>query len=257
MKLHFSSSEKPVAKEACQRLCRRYGQTEDFRAADVWISIGGDGTTLEVLKTALSFGIPVFGLNYGTLGFLQNPANEEQDLVERVQAAERFKLAALNANVSLVDGSVLRLFAINEVFVFNRRRTQTAHLQVSVNGRVHAPKLEADGLLVCTAVGSSAYNRSAGGSVVALNRDVMIVTPNNQVQRGNLMPPYVFDPCVVDIQVLEPEYRPAGVTADSTEIDRPINFVRVCLDQDRKFQLLFDPGYNLHDRVLRTQGLYL
>lgn len=151
-----------------------------------------------------------------------------------------------------MDGSIRREFAINEAFVFNRRRTETVHLKVEVNGKMHCEKLEGDGIMVATAIGSSAYSRSCGGSMVALDKDVMIVTPNNQSHRGNKLEPYIFDPCVVDIDVLGAEYRRAGITIDTKEITKPVRHVRITLDPDKKLDMLFDPGYNIHERIMRA-----
>ena len=254
MKINFRTSKNPVAREAFDRLTKRYKkQRTSLPKADVVVSLGGDGTTLGVLTHCLESGKPVFGLNYGTLGFLQNARDGEDNLVKRIDAAERFTLSALRADVEFTDGTTRQLFAANEIFVFNRKRTQTVHLQLSINGQTYCPLLEGDGVIVSTAVGSSAYNYSAGGGIVSLDKDVMIVTPNNQCHRGNKIPSFAFDSCVVDIEVINPDYRPAGITADGIQITKKIKHVRVTFDREKKFTLLFDPGYNLQQRVLRTQ----
>jgi NAD+ kinase len=198
--------------------------------------------------------VPIFGINYGHVGFLQNPADEKRDLRERITGAEMFAVKVLRADITFVDGSIRTEWAVNEAFIFNRRRTETIHLKITVDGKTHCEKLEGDGVIVATAIGSSAYSRSAGGNIMSLARDALIVTPVLQYYRGNKLDPYIFDPCTVEVEVLCPEFRPAGITIDTKQINKSVRKVKLYLDPKKNLKMLFDPGYDRHERALRASS---
>src|SRR5215813_11288959 len=83
---HFVASETPDAQAALTRLRARYGDAGPDEAAVV-IALGGDGFMLQTLHSFLRRGLPIYGMNFGSVGFLMN-AFKEQELAERVAAAE-------------------------------------------------------------------------------------------------------------------------------------------------------------------------
>ena len=85
MKLHFSASEHDEAKFRLAQLTKQYGQVEIEDATHI-VALGGDGHLLHVLQDTLSFGLPVFGMNCGRLGFLMNEYGDK-NLTDRIAAA--------------------------------------------------------------------------------------------------------------------------------------------------------------------------
>ena len=160
MKIAFLASPKPAAQETLRQFTARYGQA-DIAAADYLVSIGGDGTALKALRTAmLGSRQPVYAMRLaGSVGFLANEP-ELADLPGRMQSARKVMLRPLVAEAGDVRGAIRTVYGIKDV-VLIRERLQAAKLRLTIQGREPGLRLSGDGLLVATAIGSTGYNRSA------------------------------------------------------------------------------------------------
>jgi NAD+ kinase len=136
-----------------------------------------------------------------------------------------------------------------------RESRQAAKLRVSVDDIVRLDELMADGILLCTPVGSTAYNLSAHGPIIPLGAGVLGLTPISAFRprrwRGALLP----DKVKVRIDVLESKKRPVAAVADHTEF-RNVCSVEIAMDHDTGLVLLHDPGHSLEERILREQFGY-
>ena len=132
MKLHFSASEHDEAKLRLTQLTGLYGQTKIEDATHI-IALGGDGHMLHVLQDTLSFGLPVFGMNCGRLGFLMNEYGDT-NLTDRIASAEIAPLHPLRMKATAKDGNIHEALAINEVSLL-RQTHNAAHLVIAVNGK--------------------------------------------------------------------------------------------------------------------------
>jgi NAD+ kinase len=248
-KIAFVASDASGAALALERLKKRYSSVapED---ADVIIALGGDGLMLETLHRYHDLGVPIYGMNRGTVGFLMNSYREER-LLERLAAAETIELSPLQMTTRDKDGSENTARAINEVSLLRQTR-QAARLRVSVDDKVHLKDLVCDGFIVATPAGSTAYNLSAHGPIIPLGASLLALTPISAFRprrwRGALLPATAQ----VTLDLLEAEKRPVSAVADFTEIR---NVTRVDISQDRttKLTLLFDPEHNLEDRIIAEQ----
>lgn len=146
---------------------------------DAGISLGGDGTFLQMARHLSPLKIPVFGVNFGKLGFLAE--TEMNDFEHALQKLERheFELeerSQLKASV-VRDGKITaQAHALNDMVVAKGHISKLAHLELKINGK-HSGIYAADGLIVATATGSTAYSLSAGGPLVHPSLDVSIITP--------------------------------------------------------------------------------
>jgi len=134
--------------------------------ADAIIPLGGDGFMLETLRKNLPLvtaGLPVYGMNKGTVGFLMNQY-EPADLLERLKNATITSVHPLSMTAQAASGTFTDI-AFNEVSVY-RQSQQAAHIRVSVDGKERLERLVADGVMLSTPVGSTAYNLSAHGPVI-------------------------------------------------------------------------------------------
>lgn len=134
------------------------------------LSLGGDGTFLRVARYAALAGVPVLGVNFGTLGFL---SENTVDATIKAFEAGNYRIKERSMLQARTHGG--EFLALNEVAV---RRTGPAMLgvKVSVDGR-ELPEYWGDGLIVATAAGSTAYNLSVGGPIVFPSSKVLIISP--------------------------------------------------------------------------------
>ncbi len=249
VRIAFLASDSPLAEEARATLAARYGDVPP-EEADVVVALGGDGFMLQTLHATESFGLPVYGMNRGTVGFLMN-AYAADDLPERLATAEETIINPLRMVAETADGRAEYALAINEVSLL-RAGPQAARLRILVDGRVRLDELICDGVLVSTPAGSTAYNYSAHGPVLPIGSGVLALTAIAPFRprrwRGALLPKQAD----VVFEVLEPEKRPVIAAADS-HLVRDVARVKVQSDASVRHRLLFDPGHGLEERVLREQ----
>jgi NAD+ kinase len=144
--------------------------------------------------------------------------------------------------------------AINEVSLF-RQTHQAAKLRISVDGKVRLEELIADGVLVATPAGSTAYNLSAQGPIIPIGSPLLALTPISPFRprrwRGALLPSVAR----IRIEVLAADIRPVSAVADNRET-RSVTEVLVEEDAFIEYLLMFDPGHNLDERILIEQFVY-
>lgn len=245
----FVATSSPEARVACERLETRYGNT-DPETADVIVALGGDGLMLQTLHRFMNSGKPIYGMHRGTVGFLMNEYVED-DLLERLAAAQETIIHPLLMRARDARGDEHEHHAINEVSLF-RQSAQAAHLRILIDGQERLAELVADGVLVATPAGSTAYNLSVQGPIIPINASLMALTPISPFRprrwRGALLP----DKAKVTIEVLEADKRPVAAVADHDEV-RSVRAVDISMDHATKLNMLFDPGHNLDERILREQ----
>ncbi len=248
----FIASEAPEAQAALAKLVERYGDA-DPATADVIVALGGDGLMLQVLHRFMGTGKPIYGMNRGSVGFLMNEFRE-RGLSRRLEAAERSVVHPLAMRAVDQSGSEVEAKAVNEVSLL-RRSYQAAKLRISIDGQVRLGELVADGLLLATPAGSTAYNLSANGPILPLDAPLLALTPISAFRprrwRGALLP----DHATVMIEVLEAQKRPVNAVADHTQIENVIS-VSIAIDSGTDLVMLHDPGHSLDERILREQFGY-
>jgi NAD+ kinase len=251
-RIAFVASPIPEAQEARERLVRRYGNA-DPATADAIVALGGDGLMLQTLHRFMHSGKPIYGMHRGTVGFLMNDFAEE-NLAERLKAAEVTVIHPLLMCARDADDRVHEHHAINEVSLF-RQTYQAARLRLLVDGKERLAALAADGVLVATPAGSTAYNLSAPGPIIPINAPLLALTPISPFRprrwRGALLP----DTARVTIEVEEADKRPVAAVADHDEV-RDVRVVDISMDRSITMHMLFDPGHSLDERILREQFGY-
>lgn len=251
-RIAFVASPSPEAAEARARLAARYGEV-DPREADVVVALGGDGLMLQTLRNLMRSGVPIYGMHRGTVGFLMNEFQED-DLKARLAAAETTVIHPLIMRATDTAGAAHERYAINEVSAF-RQSYQAARLKILVDGKERLAELVADGVLVATPAGSTAYNLSAQGPIIPINAPLLALTPISPFRprrwRGALLP----DSATVAVEVLEAGKRPVAAVADHAEV-RDVIRVEVRMDHGVSMHMLFDPGHSLDERILREQFGY-
>jgi NAD+ kinase len=248
-RIAFVASPMAEAQEALQRLAAEYGSVAP-ETADVIVALGGDGLMLQSLHNYMHSGKPIYGMHRGTVGFLMNEFRAS-DLRERLAAARITIIHPLLMCAYDRTGAANEHHAFNEVSLF-RQTYQAARLRLLIDGQVRLPELVADGVLVATPAGSTAYNLSAQGPIIPISASLMALTPISPFRprrwHGALLP----DRAHVRVEVLEPEKRPVAAVADHDEV-RAVSAVDIRMDHAIGMQMLFDPGHSLDERIVREQ----
>jgi NAD+ kinase len=251
-RIAFVASPITEAEEALSRLAKGYGNVPPGEA-DVIVALGGDGFMLQTLHRFMTAGKPIYGMHRGTVGFLMNEYHAD-DLQRRLAAARATMIHPLLMRARAADGGVRDFHAFNEVSLF-RQTYQAAHLRILIDGRERLGELIADGALVATPAGSTAYNLSAQGPIIPINAQLMALTPISPFRprrwHGALLP----DSAQVRVEVLDAVKRPVAAVADHDEV-RDVLAVDIKMDHAIAMSILFDPGHNLDERIVREQFGY-
>ena len=140
---------------------------------DICFALGGDGTILNALRTYAGTGVPVFGINFGEMGFLAAVDREEAHTGCLRAIAGDFEVLSLPAIELLGDSG--RWLAINDVSIHRQQGLRVADLEYSVGGD-EVGRVRCDGLVVATPAGSTGYNLANGGPVMAWGVQGLVVS---------------------------------------------------------------------------------
>lgn len=150
-----------------------------YKKADFLISLGGDGTLLAVARKSAEYDVPVLGFNLGRLGFLTEIEIEEADMAFDAIISGEYtieKRMMLKVELKAKDGRSTKYAALNDVAVAKASFARIIHLKAYINGEL-VNFYPADGLLVSSPTGSTAYSLSAGGPIISPEMECMLLTP--------------------------------------------------------------------------------
>jgi NAD+ kinase len=200
----------------------------DLAGSIVAVSLGGDGTFLRVVRLAATADVPVLGVNFGRLGYLPDlgPDQVRQALTTIFEGKATIE-SRCALEVAISDGSfaspdrsegsgVPALLALNEVVIQKIAFGHTVRLASTIDGET-ALTYSADGLIVATPTGSTAYNLSAGGPILAPTLRAMVVTP--------VAPHFSLDRSLVltdqqEVEIAVAPDRAAALVIDGTDVGR-------------------------------------
>jgi NAD+ kinase len=219
---------------------------------DIVLVVGGDGFMLKTLHHYMHIPIPFYGINAGSVGFLMNPMpGSTEGVLEQLTKPHQVITHPLQMECVKEDGSVETALAINDVSLF-RHTFQTAHLRIVIDGIERLPELVADGIILSTPTGSSAYNFSAGGPIIPLDSNLLALTPicpfRPRRWRGAILP----HTSRIEIGILDAQKRPVNAVADSYEVAN-VQKIIISERRDIALKLLFDANHSLADRIVKEQ----
>lgn len=251
-RISFVTNGTPEANIAAQRLQKRYGDIA-FETAEIVVALGGDGLMLQTLHRVLRTGVPVYGMNFGSVGFMMN-AFCEDDLGERLAMAQQTRIYPLSMQVLDMTGRKQTALALNEVSLF-RSTYQAAKIEIVIDGETRLDELICDGVLVSTPAGSTAYNLSAHGPILPIEAPLLALTPISPFRPRRWRGAILTNHAAVKFITREAAKRPVSAVADNVEFS---NVLEVVVREDRSHgvTLLFDPGTSLEERVLSEQFRY-
>ena len=251
-RISFVSSGTPEAEAAAELLRHRYGDVGSENA-EVIVALGGDGLMLQTLHKVMDRNVPVYGMNFGSVGFLMNEFGAD-GLLERLAAAKPTDIFPLAMDVRDAEGSTYQALALNEVSLF-RATYQAVKVEILVDGHTRLDELICDGVLLATPAGSTAYNLSAHGPILPIDAPLLALTPISPFRPRRWRGAILNNRAVVTFRMREHEKRPVNAVADNVEF-RNVVEVTVRENREHKVTLLFDPGTGLEERVLSEQFRY-
>jgi NAD+ kinase len=221
--------EKETARIAGQK--SEYSITELGAAADLLVVAGGDGTILRVVGQLGEAIKPIFGINVGSLGFLTTASSATyREAVEclakdRINFSER---ALLEARVRLGEKQTAKMLALNDAVLSRGELSRLVLLRTRVNGET-LTEFNADGLIVATPTGSTAYSLSAGGPILDPESGVFVITPicPHVLTNRSII---VAEGSTIEIEASDPDY-PVYLTLDGR---KPIHVERASVVTIRK-----------------------
>lgn len=194
-------------------LCRVAAKPDFGKLADVVITFGGDGTLLSIARLLIHADVPIMGVNVGRLGFLAEfSADEVPEAIE----------CLLSGAYRIVDRSTLTVetggvhgIAINEILVERSAEAKMISVRAYVDDH-HVADYSADGVIIATPTGSTAYSLAAGGPIVAPSAAALCITPIAP-HTLTLRPLIINDDSEVRLELLHPN-AVAQIVADGTVI---------------------------------------
>ena len=190
----------------------------DFKGFDFVISLGGDGTVLYAARNASKYGLPVFPVNLGEFGFIASvqPEDWQKELKVFMDGKALFEKRSMLKIDVLRDGKkVYSSLSLNDAVVSAERGVSTIMLSIKRNS-LPLCRLKADGLIVATPTGSTAYSAAAGGPIVSPEVEAFVLTPLNSFSLSSR--PIVLSPdSKLEISIEKSRIKGICLTVDGQE----------------------------------------
>ncbi len=249
MKVSFLDSGSPRAREARDELEALYPSVQP-QEAEVLVALGGDGFLLHAIHEYRSLGLPIFGMNRGTVGFLLNEY-EKASLDERIASARALSLSPIRISAVSEEGASHEMLAFNEMAMV-RYSNQSVNLKLHIDDRLQVEKYVGDGLIFATPAGSTAYNLAVRGPILPLESNVLALTPVSPFRPRRWFGAVVPNTTKIEVEVLDPRKRPVGASGDFHEVQN-VTHVAAQLAPEEAVTVLFDPHLSLEDRIVSEQ----
>lgn len=223
---------------------------------DLVAVLGGDGTMLNAANQLGPADIPVAGINVGTLGFLTTCTDRELDIFAKAVADKSYTLIKrmqLRATITSANGDKQSFRALNEVTLARGQTGRLVELDAWVDGEL-LNHYRADGLIVATTTGSTAYSLSAGGPLIAPKAEVFVITPicPHSLSNRSLV---VSDSSVVELAPAKGAECPIFLTVDGRDVMAIDQGDRVRVEQaGHALPLLRLDGRNFYSTLRQKLG---
>ena len=205
------------------------------------VSLGGDGSFLRLINQASQYQLPMVGINLGRVGFLTDLSMDDLSRLARLLKGDYIadKRGLLEVSVVTDDGDQVMGIALNDIMIASEKPGKNLDFTVSL-GDHHMFRHHADGFLVATSTGSTAYTLSAGGPIIHPSLDVHLLTPICS-HRLTTRPIVVAPDTVVTIELGSLVNRSAAVCADGTSVCSLPPEGKITVKQSRKKLTLLHP----------------
>jgi len=220
-------------------------------AASFITVLGGDGAMLRCIREHWRMRLPFFGINAGHLGFLMNAPEQAfgcpfppSDVILR-------QLPMLYLEFENAAGEIKTAYGFNDAWL-ERSTSQSAWLEISVNGVKRLPKLVSDGALVATAAGSTAYARSMGASPLLADTPAWLLVGSNVMEPAHWRSALLSTDTTVEIRSLSPEHRPVEAFVDGLSMGEVVA-LRARISRAAAAELAFCASHDMADKIAAIQ----
>ena len=239
-------SDKNIKSSKIKNLLVKKLNQEQFKKDNLIIVIGGDGFMLQTLKKNKNSKKQFYGINSGNYGFLMNKFSSK-NIIKNLSKANMVSISPLEMIVKNKSNQIRKSLAINEVSILRQSR-QAASLSIKQSSRQIIKKLVADGVLVSTPAGSTAYNLSVHGPILSLHSKKLSISPISAFRPRRWKGKIVNDKSKIIITNLDPSKRPISAVADNLEV-RNAKSITVKTNNKIKFNLLYDKNRSLQKKI--------
>ncbi|MDC3008029.1 NAD kinase [Candidatus Pelagibacter sp.] len=221
-------------------------KNKEIKKKNLVVVIGGDGFMLQTLKKNRKSKKNFYGINSGNYGFLMNKFSTK-NLIRNLLNAKVLSISPLEMTVLNSTNKKKKYIAINEVSILRQSR-QAASLSIQSGSKQLIKKLVADGVLVSTPAGSTAYNLSVHGPILNLNSRKLSISPISPFRPRRWKGKIVSDNSKIIIKNLNPKKRPISSVADNIEV-RNAKKIIIKTNKKIKFNLLYDHNRSLQNKI--------
>ncbi len=201
---------------------------------------------LQTLKRIKNLDKKFYGINSGNYGFLMNKFSSK-NFLKNLYSSNMISIYPLEMIVKNKKNQIKKSIAINEVSVLRQSR-QAASISIKQGTRLIIKKLVADGALVSTPAGSTAYNLSVHGPILSLHSKKLSISPISAFRPRRWKGKIVNDKLKILIKNLNPSKRPISAVADNLEV-RNAKTINIKINKKIKFNLLYDKNRSLQKKI--------
>ncbi|HSI65107.1 MAG TPA: NAD(+)/NADH kinase [Candidatus Saccharimonadia bacterium] len=229
----------------------RFREHESETSPDFILTLGGDGAMLRCIREYWRRRLPFFGVNAGHVGFLMNAP--EQVFEQAFPPSEVIfrQLPQIYIEMETAAGETIEAYASNDAWM-ERSTSQSAWLEVQVNGIPRLPKLVSDGALVSTAAGSTAYARAMGASPLLADTPAWLLVGSNVLEPAHWKSALLSNDSTVEITNLESEKRPTIAYVDGIAQGEVRSF-RARLSRAATAELVFLANRDMAEKIAGIQ----
>ena len=221
-------------------------QTTTLKKANIIIVLGGDGFMLQTLKRLYKFKKPFYGINSGNYGFLMNKFSKK-GFLKNLKTSHSINIHPIQMIVKTKKNQVKKSIAINEVSIL-RQSKQASSISITSNKKDIIKNLIADGVLVSTPAGSTAYNLSAHGPILNLDTHKLAITPISPFRPRRWKGIIISDKSKIVIKNLDSKKRPISAVADNFEV-RNAKIITIQSNKKIFFNLLYNKNNSLYKKI--------
>ncbi len=232
---------------------RHFEAHEDVASPDFITTLGGDGAMLRCIREHWRRRLPFFGVNAGHVGFLMNAPEPVLESAFPPEDVIFRQLPLIYVEMETVQGEFLTAHAFNDSWV-ERMTSQSAWLEVQVNGISRLPKLVSDGALVSTAAGSTAYARAMGAAPLLADTPAWLLVGSNVLEPAHWKSALLSNDTVVDITNLDCGKRPVAAYVDGIA-QAEVRHLRARLSRAATVELVFLANRDMAEKIAGIQFL--